>query len=186
MTTDIIVSSLQLVTMFYLTIIILRFLLRLADADFFNPITQFVVKATNPVVAPFQKAIPPFRKFDTATVVVAILFQALSYFVIIAVAGQVVDPLTLLLWGAVKVLSVVVTLYFFAIIAMIVISWIAPGSAHPGIQMIRQITEPVMAPFRSILPPMGGLDLSPILVFLVLNMIRVVVSHMEMAVGMPF
>ncbi|TVP59578.1 MAG: YggT family protein [Halomonadaceae bacterium] len=186
MLAQILVQSLQLLTMFYLTILILRFLLRLAEADFYNPITQFVVKATNPPVAPFQRMLPPWNNFDFATLLVAVLFQSLTYTLLLLLMGAMTDPLTLLAWGAVKVLSVVVTIYFFAVIAMIVISWIAPGNPHPGIQLIQQVTEPVMRPFRSVLPPMGGLDLSPILLFLVLNMLRVVVSHLEVAVGLPF
>lgn len=186
MLSQILVQSLQFLAMFYLTILVLRFLLRLAEADFYNPITQFVVKATNPPVTPVQRMIPPWRNLDFATLLVAVLFQTLTYFVLLLIMGAMTDPLTLLAWGAVKVLGLIITIYFFAVIAMIVISWIAPGNPHPGIQLIQQVTEPVMRPFRSILPPMGGLDLSPIFLFLVLNMLRVVVSHLEMAVGLPF
>ncbi len=108
------------------------------------------------------------------------------YLVILSLAGYGFQPLALLIWGFLKVVSLVFTIYFFAIIAMIVISWLAPGNPHPGIQIINQITEPIMAPFRNLLPPMGGLDLSPILVFLVLNMLQVVMSHLQQAAGMPF
>ncbi len=186
MGTEILVSSLQMLTTFYLTLLILRFLFQLCQVDYFNPISQFIAKATNPVTEPVRKMVPPVRRFDFASVIVAILFQAIMYLVILSLAGYGFQPLALLIWGFLKVVSLVFTIYFFAIIAMIVISWLAPGNPHPGIQIINQITEPIMAPFRNLLPPMGGLDLSPILVFLVLNMLQVVMSHLQQAAGMPF
>lgn len=186
MGTQILVESLQMLSTLYLTLIILRFLLQLSRADYHNPISQFVAKATNPVTNPIRRVVPPYGPFDGASLIFAVLFQTLMYAIILGIAGQMAPIVSLLAWGALKVLGLIVTLYFFAIIAMIVISWIAPGNAHPGIQLIFQITEPVMKPFRSILPPMGGLDLSPIFAFLVLNMIRVVLSQLEMAAGMPF
>jgi len=186
MLVELLVTPVQILSIFYLTIIILRFMLRLAKADFYNPITQFVVKATNPLVSPAQRVLPPWGNIDFATLVVAVLFQALAFFAIVMLMGAMVNPVTLLAWGAVKVLGTVITIYFVAVIAMIVISWIAPGSPHPVVQLIQQVTEPVMRPFRSIIPPVGGLDLSPIFLFIVLNMLRVVVTHMERAVGLPF
>ena len=186
MGTEILVQTLQMVSILYLTIIILRFLLQLSQADFFNPISQFVSKATNPVLNPIRRVVPPTGPVDWASLIFAVLFQSLMYAVILGIVGTMAPIGTLLVWGLLKVIGLVVTIYFFAVIAMIVISWIAPGSSHPGIQLIFQVTEPIMRPFRSILPPMGGLDLSPILLFIVLNMVRVMLSHMEMAAGIPF
>ena len=185
MGTEILVSTLQMLSMFYLTIVVLRFLFQLCQVDYFNPISQFIAKATNPVTQPIRSVIPPVRRFDFASLIFAVLFQALMYVIILSIAGYGFTP-AVLLWGVLKVAGLIINIYFFAIIAMIVISWIAPGNTHPGIQLIHQITEPVMAPFRGLLPPMGGLDLSPILVFLVLNMVMVVMRHMETAAGMPF
>ena len=186
MGTEILVSTLQMLSMFYLTIVVLRFLFQLCQVDYFNPISQFIAKATNPVTEPVRKMVPPVKRFDGASLIVAVLFQSIMYLIILSLAGYGFQPLALLVWGVLKVISLVITIYFFAIIGMIVISWLAPGNPHPGIQIIHQITEPIMAPFRNLLPPMGGLDLSPILVFLVLNMVMVVMRHMETAAGMPF
>ena len=70
------------------------------------------------------------------------------------------------------------------LLAMIILSWIAPGSNHPAIYLLYQITEPVMAPFRKLLPPMGGLDLSPILVFILINVIQIALRHTAASVGL--
>jgi len=84
-----------------------------------------------------------------------------------------------------NVVGLVATLYFWAVIAVVVISWIAPGSSHPAIQLVAQITEPVMRPVRKVVPSLGGLDLSPIIVFLILQVITVMIDHMKVATGMP-
>ena len=78
----------------------------------------------------------------------------------------------------------IVKIYFWSVIAVVVVSWIAPGSNHPAIQLIAQITEPVMRPVRRVMPSMGGLDLSPIVVFLILNILSVVINHMAAAAGL--
>jgi len=76
-----------------------------------------------------------------------------------------------------------VQLYFFAILAMIILSWVAPGGNSPVLYLLYQLTEPVMAPFRKIIPPMGGLDLSPILVFIAINVIQIALGHVAYSLG---
>ena len=118
----------------------------------------------------------------------AIAIQVMILVAIALIAGErwaLPDPLVLLLWGVVGVLGLLVNFYFFALIAMIVVSWIAPGSRHPAIELIWQISEPVMAPFRTLLPNMGGIDFSPILVFVTLNVLQIALRHLAMSVGLP-
>ncbi|OZG74261.1 YggT family protein [Hahella sp. CCB-MM4] len=179
MLSQIAISTIQILASFYITIVILRFLLQLSRADFYNPISQFVVKATNPFVIPLRRIIPGMGGLDIASLVLAILLQLLTYVLLLALRGSGI-PLTLLLpLALLKVLDLTVQVYFWAIIAVIVLSWIAPGSYHPAAQLLYQLTEPVMRPFRKILPNLGGLDLSPILVFLVINAINIVISHLQ-------
>jgi YggT family protein len=171
----------------YLVIILLRFILQLSRADFYNPISQFVVKATNPFVIPLRRIIPGFGGVDIASLVLALVFQALvlSLKITVLTAGYP-NPLGVILMSGVLVLGVLLKVYFWSLLVMIVASWIAPGSANPALMLINQITEPLMKPFRSILPSMGGLDLSPILVFLVLQILEKVVSQLSYQVGMSF
>lgn len=165
--------------------IVLRLLLQLVRADFYNPISQFLVKVTNPLLLPLRRVIPPLGKLDTASVVLALLAQMLAIVVILLVFGaRVPNVFTLLGWSVIGCLALVVNIYFFAIIINIILSWIAPGSHHPAAQLLYQITEPVMQPFRRVIPPMGGIDLSPILVFLAISIIQVLLKSMAQSAGL--
>lgn len=188
MLADIIITILLIASSFYLTIVLLRFLLQLARADFYNPISQFVVKATTPLLKPLRRIIPGWGGLDGASLVLAIAVQALTFFLILIAlnGGSIpgINPLTLLTWSVLNVLDLIVTIYFWSVIAVVVVSWIAPGSGHPAIQLVSQITEPVMRPVRNLMPSMGGLDLSPIIVFLILNVVRVVIDNLQRSAGM--
>lgn len=187
MLADILITILLIASTFYLTIVLLRFLLQLARADFYNPISQFAVKATNPLLRPLRRFIPGWGGIDGAALVLAVIIQAITFFLILfALNGGVpsINPLTLLSWSILNVLDLIVKIYFWSVIAVVVVSWIAPQSNHPAIQLVAQITEPVMRPVRSVMPSLGGLDLSPIIVFLILNVISVVIDHMKIAAGM--
>lgn len=182
MLTEIFVSSLKLLSSFYITIVLLRFLLQLSRADFYNPISQFVVKATRPLLNPIRKVVPGIGAFDGASIVLAVLLQTLVYVLIAVMAGAALTWVNFIAWSAVMVLNLTVQIYFWAVIAMIILSWVAPGSYHPAVQLLHQITEPVMRPFRRLLPPVGGLDLSPILLFLVINVVQIMINHLANAV----
>ncbi|MFO7992694.1 MAG: YggT family protein [Marinobacter sp.] len=187
MLADILITILLIASTFYLTIVLLRFLLQLARADFYNPISQFAVKATNPLLRPLRRFIPGWGGIDGAALVLAVIIQAITFFLILFALNSGVpsiNPLTLLSWSILNVLDLIVKIYFWSVIAVVVVSWIAPQSNHPAIQLVAQITEPVMRPVRSVMPSLGGLDLSPIIVFLILNVISVVIDHMKIAAGM--
>ena len=154
----------------YITIVLLRLILQICQADFYNPICQFVVKATNPLLIPLRRVIPSIGRFDTASLVLALILQALLLAVLsglpVAQLGQYAGQLAAL--TVLELLSSAVQLYTWAIILVVIISWVAPGSFHPGAQLLYQITEPLLAPIRRVLPSMGGLDLSPMILMLIL------------------
>jgi YggT family protein len=184
----ILLTILSIASTFYMTLIVLRFLLQLARADFYNPISQFVVKVTNPPLRIVRKVVPGWGGIDGAAIVLAILIQAITFTLVLLLynAGSALfNPAWLLSWSVLNVAGLIATLYFWAVIAVVVISWIAPGSSHPAIQLVAQITEPVMRPVRKVMPSLGGLDLSPIIVFLILQVITVMIDHMKVATGMP-
>ncbi|MCL1476533.1 YggT family protein [Marinobacter sp. M3C] len=184
----ILLTILSIASSFYMTLVLLRFLLQLARADFYNPISQFVVKVTNPPLRVVRKVIPGWGGIDGAAIVLTILIQAITFTLVLLLydAGAALfNPAWLLSWSVLNVAGLVASLYFWAVIAVVVISWIAPGSSHPAIQLVAQITEPVMRPVRKVVPSLGGLDLSPIIVFLILQVITVMIDHMKVATGMP-
>jgi YggT family protein len=169
----------------YLLAMLLRFLLQLARADFYNPICRFLVKVTNPLVIPLRRIIPGFAGLDLASLVLALLLQLAGIVALLLINGLGLPNILLLLaWSALGVVSLLVNIYFFALLAMIILSWIAPGSRHPAIYLLFQITEPVMAPFRKVLPAMGGMDFSPILVFILINVIQIALRHMAAGIGL--
>jgi len=181
---DIISFLLQTLLSMYLFAMVLRFLLQLVRADFYNPISQFLAKITNPVVLPLRRAVPGVGGIDLSSLLLAILLQMLLLAVLLFFRQNAVAGVGILFVGGLfGVAALVLQIYFFAIIAMIILSWVAPGNPHPAIRLIHQLTEPVMAPFRNMVPPIGGLDLSPILVFITIQVTEIALAHMANAVG---
>jgi YggT family protein len=169
----------------YAFVVMLRFLLQLVRADFYNPISQFVVKATNPPLRPLRRLIPGIGGIDVAALLLALFLQMLMIFALTGLFGApLLNPLLLIASAAISLLGILLQFYFFAILAMIIISWVAPGSHHPALLLLYQLTEPVMAPFRRLLPPMGGLDLSPIIVFIVINVLEIAVAGLARGIGL--
>ena len=182
---EIIVYLLQTGLGLYLLLVMLRFVMQLANADFYNPISQFVFKATQPSVGPLQRFLRPFGRFDSASLTLAIALQAAGIMLILALNNIASpNPITLFLWSAIGILGLLLKIYFFALLASIILSWISPGGSNPAVYLLYQITEPVMAPVRKLLPPMGGLDFSPILVFIGINVLEIVVRNLAASVGL--
>lgn len=171
----------------YLTLVIIRFMLQLAKADFYNPLAQAVVKMTQPFVAVLQKVMPRTGRFSLATLVLAFLVQLLLIVVVLLIAGfDLPNPVSLAIWSVIGLASQVLDLLFFAILASIVLSWLAPQTKHPGAYLLHQLTEPVMSPVRRMLPNLGGLDFSPILVFIMINLVdMLVIQNAASTFGMP-
>ena len=172
----------------YLLIVLLRFILQLVRADFYNPLSQFTVKATQPLLKPLRRIIPGFGGLDLASLALAILVQLVLMVLVILIAGA--NPaavgLQLLVWAIIAVTSLFLKIFFFAMIISVILSWVAPGSYNPGAQLVNQICEPLLAPFRRLLPNLGGLDISQIFAFIALNLLdRFVIGNLAMMSGMP-
>jgi YggT family protein len=169
----------------YLLIMLMRFILQLVLADFYNPICQFLVRATNPLVVPLRRILPARGRFDPASLLIAVLLQLLGIVALLWLYGMSLPGISLLLsWSVIGVIGLLVKIYFFALLGMIILSWIAPGSANPAVYLMYQITEPVMAPFRRVLPAMGGLDFSPILVFILINVVQIALRNFAAGLGL--
>lgn len=163
----------QIIGSLYITLVLLRFILQVCRADFYNPISQFIVKATNPLLIPLRRVIPSVRGLDSASLVLALVLQIVLVLVINQIPlGHIGEIFGQVLAAAlIQLIKAVVQLYTWALIIIVIISWVAPGSYHPGAQLLAQITEPLLAPIRRVLPPMGGLDLSPMVLMLLLFVI---------------
>jgi YggT family protein len=156
----------------YLTIVIVRFMLQLVKADFYNPLAQAVVKLTQPFVVVLQKVMPRTGRLSLPTLALAVLVQLLLIVAVLLIVGfDLPNPMSLVVWSLIGVASQTLDLLFFAVLAGIVLSWLATKTRHPGAHLLHQLTEPVMAPVRRMLPNIGGLDFSPILVFIMINLV---------------
>lgn len=172
-----------------LMIIMLRFLLQLVRADFYNPISQFVVKFTNPLLVPLRRIIPGFGGLDVASLVLAYAAQALLLALLLLMTGyQNGNPfwMNALMWAPLGLLALVLNIYFWGLIITVIASWIAPNSYNPALILINQILEPVVRPIRARLPDMGGLDLSPIAVFLAIQIAEILLlGPLAQMLGVP-
>ncbi|MBI6682538.1 YggT family protein [Pseudomonas viridiflava] len=169
---------LQTLGSLYLMLILLRFVLQLVRANFYNPLSQFIVKATQPLLKPLRRIIPSIFGLDMSSLVLAIIVQMiLMALTLLLMFGTTGDPLHLLLWSIISVTALFLKIFFFALIISVILSWVAPGSNNPGAELVNQICEPALAPFRRIVPNLGGLDISPILAFLVLKLLDMLVIN---------
>lgn len=183
-----IIYIIQTLGSLYLLIVLLRFILQLVRADFYNPLSQFIVKATQPLLTPLRRIIPGFAGLDLASLILAILVQLLLMVVTLTLMGYNVGGfiLQLLVWSMIGVTSLFLKVFFFALIISVILSWVAPGSYNPGAQLVNQICEPLLAPFRKLLPNLGGLDISPIFAFITINLIdRYVIGALAASTGLP-
>ena len=161
----------------YLLFVVARFLLQLAKADFYNPISQAVFRATDPVVRVLRSFIPGYKGVDFSSLILAFIVQFLAISVTILLYGGSIPSVGFIItWSFIGVLNFIILFYYYALIASIVMSFVMMFSGnmnpHPILLLVWQITEPIMAPFRKVIPPMGGLDFSPIFIFLIIGLIR--------------
>ena len=161
----------------YLLFVVARFLLQLAKADFYNPISQAVFKITDPMVKVFRSFIPGYRGIDFSSLILAFFVQFAAISLTILLYGGSLPSISFIVtWSFVGVLNFIILFYYYALIASIVMSFVMMFSGnmnpHPILSLVWQITEPIMSPVRKVIPPMGGLDFSPIFIFLVIGLIR--------------
>lgn len=169
---------LQTIGSLYLLIIMLRFILQLVRADFYNPLSQFAVRATQPLLKPMRRIIPSLFGLDMSSLLLAVLVQmALMALILLLLYGTTGNPLQLLIWSLIGVTALFLNIFFYALIISVILSWVAPGSHNPGAELINQICDPFLAPFRRILPNLGGLDISPILAFMALKLLDMLVIN---------
>ncbi|MDX1460513.1 MAG: YggT family protein [Xanthomonadales bacterium] len=155
----------------YIVAVILRLLLQWVRADFYNPLSQFLVRITNPLLIPLRKVIPAVGPLDTASVVLAFGLEYINLMLVYAINGFPFDLPRIALIASMKLILAVLWLYFFLIIIMVILSWVGGRARHPIIPLIYQLTEPVLRPFRKLIPPIAGMDLSPLFALIAIRFI---------------
>lgn len=157
------------------TLFVVRVLLQMVRANFYNPVCQFFYKATNPVLVPLRKLLPPWRGFDLAGTLVAYLLECLKVALLFALAGRMPGIGGLLLLGLAELVGFVLMLFFWLILVRVVLSFVGQGGYSPVVPLITQLTEPLLKPVRQRLPDLGGFDLSPMLVMLAIFLARALI-----------
>ncbi|MDH3373444.1 MAG: YggT family protein [Gammaproteobacteria bacterium] len=157
----------------YLLVMLLRLWLPWFRADFRNPIAQGILRLTSPLVIPVRRVIPPIGRLDTATVIVAFALQYLTVLVILTIKGISAGILPIALTSLIDLVLLSLRLFTFAIFIHIILSWIAPGTHNPATAFIAMLVEPVLRPFRNLIPSIGGLDISPIFAIIGLQAIAI-------------
>jgi len=167
----------------FITAVMLRFLLAMVRADFYNPLTQILVKLTNPALKPLRRFIPGFGGIDIASLLLMLALQMLALTLITLLRGAALHPVGLLLWSLAELLGLLFNIYMFSILIQVVLSWVNPNAYNPAVSLLYSINEPLLAPARRLIPPLSGLDLSPVVVLLGLQLAKMLLLPPLLAWG---
>jgi YggT family protein len=159
----------------YILAVMLRFLLGVVRADFYNPVSQFLVRITNPLLIPMRKVIPSLGKYDTSALLLMLLLQLASLGIVVLLRGISVSFVALLMVAVGELVMLVINVFMFAIIIQVVLSWVNPGNYNPVTALLYNITSPIMRPIQRIIPPFSGIDLSPLVAIIGLQVLRMLV-----------
>jgi YggT family protein len=162
----------------YLFVLLVRVLLPAVGADYYNPFCQFIIKLTEPLIAPLQKILPRPGRFDTAAFIILFLFTCIKNWILLGLllSAHIFWP-GLVLLALAQILEMLIQFYFFAIIIQVILSWVQPKTYNPMIIILLQLTEPLLAPARRLIPAMSGLDLSSLAVIILLQLTKIVIVN---------
>ena len=184
MLTDITTLLLQLVNFLldlYIMTVLLRFLLQVVRADFYNPVSQAIVKATTPLLRPLRRIIPGWRGMDMSCLVLALALQFAQILIPFIFHASMPSIVPVLVSSVFMLVGQLLSMYFYLIIAIFILSWVAllnnSGMRHPLASLIAQLTEPVLEPIRRVIPPLGMLDLSVMVAFFLIKILQIVLAH---------
>lgn len=153
----------------------LRLLLQWVAAPFHNPICQSIYRLTNPVLMPLRKVLKPWRRVDLAAAFAALLVMLVKAAILLALWQLPLAPGAILVLGVAELLGLLLTFWFWLILASVILSWVGGGAGHPAVVLLLRLTEPLLRPLRRILPALAGFDLSPMLAILLLLLARILV-----------
>ena len=172
----------QTIAGIYVFIAIMRVLLQAARADYYNPVSQFIVKATQAPVSILGKAIPSWKRIDLAAILWVLIVQVIATEIAALSVGGFVPVAAAITWAVIASVHLLLTIIFWAMVVLIVISFamLLGGGIiqHPVLDLIRQLMAPIMYPVQKIMPPMGGIDLSPLIIFMLINVLQIITTEL--------
>lgn len=162
----------------YILTYVVRFLLQFVRADFRNPLSQFIIRVTDPLVRPLRRVVPGLKGMDLATLVAVLLLEAGAIAILATIVGAPIpDPASFAIFLVVRTVITILRLYFFALIIYVILSWVSPGAYNPATAVLGSITAPILNPVRRIIPSIGGLDLSPLFVIIGLQALQMLLMQ---------
>ena len=156
----------------YIFAVLLRFLLQWVDADYYNPVCQFLVKVTHPPLKLLRRVIPSVGRVDTAALVLMMSLQMLAGYARFLLQGVNITLASLSIWSVMQLVELILNVFFFAIMAHVLLSWLGTRPRNPGISLINSLAEPWLVPVRRWFPPVGGLDLSPMIPLILIEVAK--------------
>jgi len=173
--TDPLIFIIDSLVSLYILAIMLRFLLQWCRADFYNPISQFLVKITHPILKVLRRYIPPLGRIDTSSIVLALSLQMLADYTILFLKGFGISIGALALLSFGNIVSLLINVFIYAVFARAILSWLNPGSFNTASSILHSLTEPLLETCRKFIPDFGGIDLSPLIVLMVLQLSKMVI-----------
>lgn len=162
-----------------LLVFLLRFWLPLLRVDFRNPLAQGLLRITSPLIVPVRRLLPPLGRVDTATVLVLLVLQTLTILLLLLLSGRMFQPLSIAVVAVIELATHSLNLFFFVVLISVILSWVAPQSYNPVVGMLNGMAEPVLRPFRRIVPTLGGLDISPVFAIILLRAGVILLQSMQ-------
>lgn len=159
----------------YILAVMLRFLLGLVRASFYNPLAQFLVKITNPLLRPLRRFIPGLFGIDVASLLLMLLLEVATVWVIALIYGAPFSFGGLVAGAAVELVDLVFLVFLVSILVQALLSWVNPGNYNPVSSLLGALNEPLLRPARRLIPPVSGFDLSPLVVLILLQVVRMLV-----------
>ena len=154
-------------------LLVLRLLLQWVSAPFQNPICQSIYRLTNPVLIPLRRVLKPWRRIDVAAGFAAFIVMLLKAALLLALWRLPLSIAAVALLGIAELIGLMFTFWFWLVLIRVILSWVGSGSQHPAIPLIVRLSEPLLRPIRRALPQLGGFDLSPMLLILLLVLARI-------------
>ncbi len=160
----------------YIAIMYLRFILQQVGADFYNPISQFIMKATQPLVKNARRIIPAIGHIDTASIVLTFLLIIIKILLVyIIISGFSLNYIQIFLLSLRDLITLTFNIFIFAIFIQALLSWVNPDPYNPLSSILNRITHPVLQPISRWIPPMGGIDLSSLVALIGLIFLKLLI-----------
>lgn len=173
--TDPLVFLIDTLFSLYILAVMLRFLLQWTQADFYNPISQFLVKITHPPLRIIRRFVPAVGRIDSSSLLLALVLQIVANFAILAIKGVTIGIVALTVLSFADLLKMAMDIFIYAIFAGAILSWFAPGSYSGASSLLYSLTDPILNVCRRLLPDLGGIDLSPLIALVLLQLAKMMI-----------